>query len=267
MPVITLLTDFGLSDTFIGVMKGVIWSIAPGAQIADLTHEIPPQNVLEAAMAIAEAAPYFPAGTIHTCVVDPGVGTARRPMLALIGGQYFVGPDNGIFSLLIDNAEDLTTPPVYIDLNKPRFWLPQVSKSFHGRDIFAPVAAHLASGVPFEELGDPFDDPVRIAIPVPQKTAHGCVGQVLHVDHFGNLITNITPKELQANNSVIVHVKDRTIKGLTQTFGSCPSGELIAMFDSGGHLEISVVNGSAAALLNVGSGEPVKLSFNKEVGA
>jgi len=263
MPVITLLTDFGLSDTFIGVMKGVIWSIAPEAKIADLTHEIPPQNVLEAAIAIAEAAPYFPAGTIHTCVVDPGVGTSRRSMLAVIGGQYFVGPDNGLFSLLMEKADDLTTPPVYIDLNKPRFWLPQVSNSFHGRDIFAPVAAHLAAGVPFEEMGDPFSDPVRITIPLPQKTENGYAGHVLHVDHFGNLITNFTRKELPQGVGVNVHVKDRTLPGLIKTFGSSPSGELIAMLDSGGRLEISVVNGSAAALLNAGSGEVVLLSFNK----
>jgi len=124
MPIITLLTDFGLRDTFIGVMKGVIWSIAPHVQIADLTHEIPAQRVVDGALAIAGAAPYFPAGTIHVCVVDPGVGTARRSMLALIGGQYFIGPDNGLFTLLIQKAEALTTPPVYVALNKPRFWLP-----------------------------------------------------------------------------------------------------------------------------------------------
>ncbi|MRS03274.1 hypothetical protein EG832_08645, partial [bacterium] len=232
MPIITLLTDFGLRDTFIGVMKGVIWSIAPNAQIANLTHEIPPQRVVDGALAIAGAAPYFPAGTIHVCVVDPGVGTARRPMLAVIGDQYFIGPDNGLFSLLIKKAEDLTTPPVYIALNKTHYWLPKVSNSFHGRDIFAPVAAHLASGVRFEELGDPFEKPMLINIPVPQRTATGWIGQVMQVDHFGNLVTNFTREQLNPAMGVNISVKNTTLNEVVATFGSKPAGDLIAMFDS-----------------------------------
>jgi S-adenosyl-L-methionine hydrolase (adenosine-forming) len=264
MPIITLLTDFGLRDTFIGVMKGVIWSIAPNTQIADLTHEIPPQRVVDGALAIAGAAPYFPAGTIHVCVVDPGVGTARRPMLAAIGDQYFIGPDNGLFSLLIKKAEDLTTPPVYIALNKTHYWLPQVSNSFHGRDIFAPVAAHLANGVRLEELGDPFEYPMLIAIPVPQKSANGWLGQVMQVDHFGNLVTNITKEQLRPGIGVNISVKNTTLKEVVSTFGSKAPGELIAMFDSSGHLAISVVNGSAADRLGVRADEPVNLTFISE---
>ncbi|MBA4383971.1 MAG: hypothetical protein C0410_04490 [Anaerolinea sp.] len=264
MPIITLLTDFGLRDTFIGVMKGVIWSIAPNAQIADLTHEIPPQRVVDGALAIAGAAPYFPAGTIHVCVVDPGVGTSRHSMLALIGNQYFIGPDNGLFSLVIQKAADFTTPPVYIALNKPRFWLPQVSNSFHGRDIFAPVAAHLANGVRLEELGDPFETPMLISVPVPQKTAEGWLGQVMQVDHFGNLVTNFTKEQLKPGSGVIISVKSTILNEVVTTFGNKAPGELIAMLDSSGHLAISVVNGSAADRLGVRADEPVKITFTLE---
>ena len=263
MPIITLLTDFGVKDTFIGVMKGVIWSIAPGVQIADLTHEISPQNVLEGALSIAEAVPFFPAGTEHICVVDPGVGTARRPMAAFIDGQYFVGPDNGLFSLLIDKGKDLTTPPVYIELNKPRFWLPQVSRSFHGRDIFAPMAAYLASGMSIEEMGDPFENPTCISIPAPIKTAEGWQGQIMKVDHFGNLVTNLTQQQLPASGGVILHVGTTAITDFVTTFGTRPQGSLVSMIDSSGHLAISVVNGSAKELLGVITGESVKITINE----
>jgi S-adenosyl-L-methionine hydrolase (adenosine-forming) len=261
MTVITLLTDFGTRDTFVGVIKGVIWNIAPGVQIADLTHEISPQNVMEGALAIADAAPYFPAGTIHVCVVDPGVGTARRPMVASIGGQYFIGPDNGLFSLLIAKAEDYTNPPVYMALTQTRFWLPQVSSSFHGRDIFAPVAAHLAKGTKMEELGEPFDRPVLISIPRPQKTEKGWSGQVMRVDHFGNLETNLTRAQLAGSEHVKISIQDKTLQGVATTFGSRPAGELTAMIDSGGHLSIAVVNGSAAKMLGAGYNEKVQLTL------
>lgn len=257
MPIITLLTDFGLSDTFIGVMKGVIWTIAPGTQIVDLTHGIPPQSVMDGSFAIAEAAPFFPAGTIHVCVVDPGVGTARRAMLAVIDGDYFIGPDNGLFTLLIENAKAAS----FITLNNPRYWLPQVSNSFHGRDIFAPVAAHLANGVAPVELGDAYADPVFLNIPVPTTNTNGWQGQVMRVDHFGNLITNFTSQHLSSGMGVNLCVKKTTIRGLSETFGDQPSGELIAMLDSSGHLAISVVNGSAAKQLGVSAGEPVTLTF------
>lgn len=265
MSVITLLTDFGLSDTFTGVMKGVIWSIAPDVHIADLTHAIRPQNVLDGALAIAEAAPYFPSGTIHVCVVDPGVGTARRPMAADIGGQIFIGPDNGLFSLLIEKGKDLTTPPVFVELNRKRFWLSQVSQSFHGRDIFAPVAAHLAGGVPIEELGDPFEDPVCLKFPEPIKTEEGWQGRVLRVDHFGNLITNFRRLQLPQAGGVILDVGKTSVTQFVSTFGSRPAGELIAMIDSGGYLSVSVVNGSAAKLLGVAADEPVFLKTTAEV--
>jgi S-adenosylmethionine hydrolase len=264
MSIITLLTDFGLSESFIGVMKGVIWTIAPDVQIADLTHDIRPQNVLEAAFVIAEAAPYFPAGTVHVCVVDPGVGTARRPMAACIGGQYFVGPDNGLFSLVIENNKIHSTPPIFIELNQRRFWLPQPSNSFHGRDIFAPVSAHLAKGVLLVELGDRFDDPVMVSAPKPVKTENGWQGKVIRVDHFGNLVTNFSCEQLEAGAGVSLRVGKHTITDFVTTFGNRPACSLIFMIDSDGHLAISVVNGSAADRLGIGVEEPVLLSFSLE---
>jgi S-adenosylmethionine hydrolase len=219
---------------------------------------------VDGALAIAGAAPYFPAGTIHVCVVDPGVGTARRPMLAAIGDQYFIGPDNGLFSLLIKKAKDLTTPPVYIALNKKHYWLPRVFNSFHGRDIFAPVAAHLANGVRLEELGDPFENPALISIPLPQKTSDGWLGQVMQADHFGNLVTNLTREQLNPGTGVNISVKYTILHEVVTTFGSKPAGDLIAMLDSSGHLAISVVNGSAADRLGVHADEPVTITFTSE---
>ncbi len=264
MPIITLLTDFGVKDSFIGVMKGVIWSIAPSVQIADLTHEISPQNVLEGALAISEAAPFFPAGTVHVCVVDPGVGTARRSMAALIDGQYFVGPDNGLFSLLIEKGRASGAQSLFVDLNRPEYWLPDVSRSFHGRDIFAPVAAHLAKVIAIQSLGDQFTNPVIITIPQPFKTENGWQGQVMKVDHFGNLVTNLTQQQLPVDGGVILYVGTTAITDFVTTFGNRSQGNLVSMIDSSGHLAISVVNGSAQLRLGVSSGEKVNLVFSKE---
>ncbi|MGB9641528.1 MAG: SAM hydrolase/SAM-dependent halogenase family protein, partial [Anaerolineales bacterium] len=151
MSVITLTTDFGLKDGNVGAMKGVIWKIAPSAQIADISHLISPQNVTEAALVIYRAARFYPPGTIHMVVVDPGVGTDRRPIAGLIGDQYVVGPDNGVFTRMMLAAESLGKPMRFVHLNRPEFWLPQVSYVFHGRDIFAPAAAHLAAGMSLTE--------------------------------------------------------------------------------------------------------------------
>ncbi|PKN89720.1 MAG: hypothetical protein CVU45_06205, partial [Chloroflexi bacterium HGW-Chloroflexi-7] len=192
------------------------------------------------------------------------VGTVRRPMLASIGNQYFIGPDNGLFSLLIKKAEEQTTPPIYVALNKTHYWLPQVSNSFHGRDIFAPVAAHLANGVRLEELGDPFENPILIDIPVPQKTTDGWLGQIMQVDHFGNLVSNISREQLEPGKGVNISVKNTLIKEVVATFGSKPAGELIAMFDSSGHMAISVVNGNAAERLGAQADELIRLTFTSE---
>jgi S-adenosyl-L-methionine hydrolase (adenosine-forming) len=263
MTVITLLTDFGMRDGYPGAMKGVIWKIAPGVQITDLSHEISPQNILEAALLLSRTAPYFPDGTIHVAVVDPGVGTSRRGIAAQIGSQYFIGPDNGLFSFVIARAEAKTELIQYVYLNRPEYWLPNVSPVFHGRDIFAPIAAHLASGIPLDNLGTEIIDPIRLALPIPKRTQKGWLGQVIHIDHFGNLSTNFDLRHLQNGSSVIVKVKDRQIFGLASTFGEQPLGTLIVLIDSSGSLAISVVNGSAADELDAQLGDQVEVTFNE----
>jgi hypothetical protein len=161
MPTVTLTTDFGLKDGFVGTLKGVIWSICPLAQIADISHLIAPQNVLEGAFALWRAYPFFPAGTVHLAVVDPGVGTSRRPLAARLGAHYFVGPDNGLFTPIYEDAEKNGWPLETVHLANEKYFLAQVSRTFHGRDIFAPVAAHLASGIPLADLGPLIANPKR----------------------------------------------------------------------------------------------------------
>ena len=162
MTVITLLTDFGLRDGYPGVMKGIIWKIAPDVQIADISHSIKPQNIHQGALALARTASFFPPGTIHVAVIDPGVGTLRRPIGLRIGVYHFIGPDNGLFTLVLENAEARHTDIQVVHLDQKKFWLPEISRVFHGRDIFAPCAAHLALGVTLEEMGALINDPIRL---------------------------------------------------------------------------------------------------------
>src|SRR5215208_7925866 len=170
MTVITLMTDFGIKDGNVGVMKGVIWGICPSAQISDLSHMIPAQNIREAAYVLARSVPYFPEESIHVVVVDPGVGTARRPMAAQIGDWFYVGPDNGTITGLLERAGKEGWETEFVELDQKKYWLPNVSFVFHGRDIFSPVAAHLANGVALRDLGTPFNDPVQLELPKPEKT-------------------------------------------------------------------------------------------------
>jgi hypothetical protein len=263
MSIITLTTDFGLKDGNVGVMKGVIWGIAPQAQIVDLSHLIGPQNIPEAALILARSVPYFPNGTIHVVVVDPGVGTERRPMAARLGNQYFVGPDNGIVTIWLDRIENEALPAQFVHLDQPGYWLPEVSHVFHGRDIFAPVAAHLCTGVSIESLGSPFRNPVRLELPGPERWEDGWRGQVIHVDHFGNLSTNIRQEHLQDQRVVTVRLGGVNINGLVRTFGERPSGELVALFGSTGNLIISEVNGSAAARLGIKVGDMVQVIISQ----
>ncbi len=259
MTVITLLTDFGLKDGYVGVLKGVIWGIAPQAQIADITHQVRPQNVLEGALALGRVAAYFPAGTIHLAVVDPGVGTQRRPLAARFGEQYFVGPDNGLCTLLDESARQSGMRVQFIHLDRPQYWLPEISKVFHGRDIFSPVAAHLANGVALSKLGSPISDPKLLEIPHPKQVGDGWRGQVILVDNFGNLSTNLTRRELAGMSPMTVRIAGKQIRGLVNTFGDAQPGDLAAMFGEADDLTIAVVNGSAAAALSVGAGEPVEV--------
>lgn len=254
MSIITLTTDFGLSDGYVAVMKGVILSIAPQATLVDITHHIPPQNVREAAYVLVTALPYFPPDTVHVAVVDPGVGSARRPLAARIDGSYFVGPDNGLLTYVLQTASQ---PAVCVHLDNPAYWRPQVSPTFHGRDLFAPVAAHLARGVALSALGTPIADPVRFDVQAPQQKPDGSLrGQVLHVDRFGNLLSNI-PGAWLAGQTWVVRMAGQQIIGPCLTYAAAMPGQLLALVSSEATLEVAVRDGSAAERLGVQAGEPI----------
>jgi S-adenosylmethionine hydrolase len=261
MSIITLLTDFGLKNGFAGVLKGVIWNIAPDSHIADITHEITPQNIMEGAIALWRAAVFFPAGTIHVAVVDPGVGTARRPIAAQIGDQYFVGPDNGIFTPLMEQAESKGQAVKVFQLDNPKYWLPEVSHTFHGRDIFAPVAGHLAAGVLLDKTGTPVKDPVRLVMPQPVRTERGWRGQVVLIDVFGNIATNLSGNLIKNKPNVMIHIGGESIQGLVKSYGERAPGEVIVLVDSENFLEVAVVNGNGAQKLQAAIGDIVELVY------
>ena len=258
-PIITLTTDFGQSDYDAGVLTGVIWSIAPQARLIDLSHDIGRHNVVEAALLLERCTPYFPSGTIHLVVVDPGVGTQRRGLAARLGNLCFVGPDNGLLTPLLQQARTLDEPVEIVHLDQPRFWQPKVSAIFHGRDIFAPVAAHLANGVGLSELGSPVTDPIWLEFPQPQRSANGWRGSVLHVDGFGNLSTNLDHTHIPVDRPIKINIADNRIDRIVAAFGDGQPGQLIALFDSSGKLCISVVNGNAASHLRADVGDPLEV--------
>ena len=266
MTMISLMTDFGMKDGNVGVMKGVIWGICPSVQISDLSHLIQPQNIREAAQIFARSVPYFPKGSVHVVVVDPGVGTDRRPMAAQIGDWFYVGPDNGTITGLLERAEQEGWQIAFVELTERRYWLPTVSFVFHGRDIFSPVAAHLANGVPLHELGKPFADPVRLALPQPERTKEGWRAEVTHIDHFGNASTNIRLEHLgdalKTKDKITVRLNGSVIQGMVNTFGERSVGELVALIGSTGYLGIAVVNGNAAQRLGTKVGDSVEVIVN-----
>jgi S-adenosylmethionine hydrolase len=260
MTVITFLTDFGLNDGYPGVMKGVIWKITPEVQIADISHSIKPHNIQQGALALARTAPYFPPGTIHVAVIDPGVGTQRRPIGLHLGDHYFIGPDNGLFTIVLENAESNHALVQVVHLDQCKYWLPEISHVFHGRDIFAPSAAHLARGIALEDMGTLIHDPIRLHIPQPQPiTGGGLRGLVIEIDSFGNLSTNIETSHLLPMGDVFVRVVGQQIDGLVNAFGDQPIGTLIALYGTSHDLMISIVNGDAAHTLNVTVGEVVEV--------
>jgi S-adenosyl-L-methionine hydrolase (adenosine-forming) len=262
MPIITLMTDFGIKDGNVGVMKGVIWNICPGAQIADLSHMVGAQNIREAGLVLARSAPFFPKDTVHVVVVDPGVGTKRRPMAARIGDWYYVGPDNGTITLLLERAKQENWIREFFELDKAQYWLPKISFVFHGRDIFSPVAAHLANGAALNELGTVFSDPILIQLPQPKPTEAGWLGEIIHIDHFGNLASNIRVEnlgdEIKQKEKIIVRFNKIVINGMVDTFGERPEGDVIALLGSTGNLIVSVVNGNAAAKLGGKVGDNIE---------
>lgn len=261
-PIVALLTDFGWKDANVGVMKGVILGIAPEARLVDLSHEVGPQDIREAAWLLGRAAPYFSGGTIFVVVVDPGVGTARRGMAARLGAHLVVGPDNGVVTRLIERAEAGGGRVDFRALDRIQYWLPEPSRVFHGRDIFAPVAAHLARGVPLEEVGSAFNDPVRLDLPRPAATPIGLRGVVEYIDHFGNVRTNIARRDLAGRPAMRVRAGTETVTGLMETFGDRPSGALIAVIGSSGDLILAVVNGNAADRLGCRVGDEVDVIWD-----
>jgi S-adenosylmethionine hydrolase len=259
MTLITLTTDFGLRDGDVSVCKGVIKTIAPQAEVMDVTHLISPQNVREAAVVLSRTLFYFPPGTIHMFVVDPGVGTARRGLAAKIGEHYCVGPDNGALTLVLQQAEARGWPLAFVQLAERKYWRPNVSAIFHGRDIFAPVCAHLANGVPLADFGPAFADPARLPIAPVQRTPNGLRGEIIFTDHFGNCSSNIRAEDLNGVGDVQVRVRGATIYGLSATFGERRPGELIALINHVGELEVAVVNGNARERLGVQVGDVVEV--------
>jgi hypothetical protein len=255
MAIITLTTDFGLADGYVGIMKAVILGIARDVRLVDLSHDIPPQDVREAIYLLDGAAPYFPAGTIHLAVVDPGVGSERRALVVRTGSACYVGPDNGLFTRPLAELGVQAW-----ELDRPEFWLPQVSRTFHGRDIFAPVAAHLANEVPPAEMGRAIDDPVRLAISGPARDPDGAVrGQVVHVDRFGNLITDV-PAAWLTGEGWRCRIAGEVLTGLSGTYAAAVPGALLMLIGSGDTLEIAERDGNAARRLGVKAGEGVLLS-------
>jgi S-adenosyl-L-methionine hydrolase (adenosine-forming) len=257
MKIVTLTTDFGAGDYDIGSMVGVIWNLAPGTRIVDLTHDIERHNVRQAALMLGRCTPYFPAGTIHVVVVDPGVGTERRPIAARLGDQVFVGPDNGVLTQMLLRADKEAQPLEIVHAENPQFWLPQVSSIFHGRDVFAALAGHLAAGVSLSRLGTPILNPILLDFPSPQPYEGGWLGQVMDIDHFGNLEVNIHRTQLEGLGPVEITCGAHTIHGIVRTFGEAQPGDLVALIDSSDYLSLSIVNGSAASVIPAQTGDAV----------
>jgi S-adenosylmethionine hydrolase len=255
-PIITLTTDFGPSSPYVAQMQGVVLSICRDVDLVDISHAIGPQNIREGAVVLADATRRFPAGTIHVAVVDPGVGTSRRIVYAELGEQRYVTPDNGLLSLLADRHQ----PKRVVALENSDYWLPQPSQTFHGRDIMAPVAAHLAAGLDPKQLGRPRDAIVMLNWPQPKKSASSVAGEILYIDSFGNLISNIGDTDVQALGdpaSLVVDCGGRKIRGVVPTYGAALNGEFVALFDSQGRLEVAVVGGNAARELQAQVGEAI----------
>jgi len=255
-PLITLTTDFGIGSPYVAQMKGVVLSICREVDLVDITHAVSPQNIREGAIVLADATPRFPPGTIHVAVVDPGVGMSRQIVYAEIGSQRYVAPDNGLLSLLVRQYR----PGLIVALENGNYWAPKPSQTFHGRDIMAPVAAHLASGRDPVELGPRLASLVALDWPEPRKSTSRIDGQVLVVDSFGNLITNIRREDVAAlgePRSLTIDCSGRLIRGIVPTYGAALPGEIVALFDSQGRLEIAKVGGNAAAELLMRAGEAV----------
>ncbi|MAT69331.1 MAG: hypothetical protein CMJ58_07365 [Planctomycetaceae bacterium] len=259
-PLITLTTDFGVGSAYVAAMKGVIYSICPAARIVDLTHAVPPQDVAAGARALADVAPLFPPGTIHVAVIDPGVGTERSIVYAEIAGQRLICPDNGLLTLLAAREK----PRKIRAITERRWMRAEVSATFHGRDVMAPAAAHLAAGLDPEQLGPPHGDLVTLAFPGAEKVANSISGEVVSIDSFGNLVTNIKREMLEGvptDDSVAITCDEHETRGIFTTYGDQPDLTLIALIGSTDALELAIVGESAAIMLGVRAGTPVTVAW------
>lgn len=271
--IISITTDFGTRDGYVGTMKGVMAGIAPGVPFADITQEIPPQDVRSAAYVLWTALPYFPPESVHLVVVDPGVGTVRRPIAAQTPWGVVVGPDNGVFSYIWE----VVPPSLIVELANPVYQRTGVSNTFHGRDIFSPAAAYIAAGVPLGDFGPVVSDPVRLPVPALDVTGARIDGEVIYIDHFGNAITSIgqmvwedaalrlTPAFGQTSPSVIevartrVRVGDRDLGPIRRTYGEVARGAPLALIGSEGMLELAVNQGHGAAAMGLKVGDRVEV--------
>lgn len=253
--IITLTTDFGTDSPYVAQMKGTILGRNPQAAIVDVTHAIPPQDVYAGALVLEQVEAYFPTGTIHVVVVDPGVGTERALICAIIGGQHFLTPDNGLLTRVVQRQP----ASQFFRLENSQYWRAQVSATFHGRDILAPVAAHLSLGVHPHQLGPSHADLVLLELPEARRFADRIVGSVIGIDGFGNLLTNISAKMLSAEEASLSKVtcRERTMNGIVRTYGAGAPGTVVALFGSHGALEIAVVRGNAALELSTHVGDEV----------
>jgi S-adenosyl-L-methionine hydrolase (adenosine-forming) len=258
--IITLTTDFGLGSPYVAAMKGVMLSINPAARLVDIAHTVAQQNIRQGAVLLAEATTWFPVGTIHVAVIDPGVGTERRIIFAQIGDQQYLAPDNGLLSRLTAK----TRPARIIALENAEHWLPSVSNTFHGRDIMAPVAAQLSLGMEPDRLGPSISELVELDWTAPQVERNRIVGEVVWIDGFGNLITDITSAMLVAiadRSRATTEIAGETIRGIDRTYGERAAGTLMALVGSSGYLEVAVADGSAAARLSGKSGTQVTVRW------
>jgi S-adenosylmethionine hydrolase len=279
-PIITLLTDFGTGDGYVGAMKGVILGILPGAQLVDITHDVHPQDVHQAALILSDVYRYFPPSTVHLVVVDPGVGSQRQPVALETARGRFVAPDNGVLTRVCMAEETCQA----VALTNRDYWLPAHSHTFHGRDIFSPVAAHLAKGVPLDDLGAPVEGLALLPLPPLSITPDSIQGEVIRIDHFGNILTNILPLSWAdeaalafepaggeddpqapalrlAADSALVTFGWKSLTGIHHTYSEVEIGQAVALVGSGGELEIAINQGNAQTNLSVNVGDPVTLHF------
>jgi len=261
-PVVALLTDFGSRDHYAGTLKGVVLNVCPDASLVDISHDIPPHDVLGGALELAACYRYFPHGTIFLVVVDPGVGSSRRGIAADVGDYKFVSPDNGVLTAVFRESP----PKKVVELTERKYALPTVSRTFEGRDRFAPAAAFLAKGIAIHWLGRSVADFHTLDVPQPRVDAGELIGEVLRVDRFGNLITNIDRRAFEQfaeGRTIAVEMGVRDIPRLVATYAEAPAGELCALFGSTDHLEVAINAGDAAALLGLNRGAAARVRIVK----